>query len=511
MNNTVPPPLARFGLAAAILLSVAAATPAGAQSAPDGWRQLAVGDVEALHDAVITLHPGIRDPETPDFAGRVEAAYAEARSRAETADSFLDWRAATLGFMLSFRDGHTIYRTNVAPVRVRWPGFLIDGREGGWVVRRPTGFSAMAGPPEGARLVSCDGLEVETLLRERLDKVEADWSKAPERLRQAYRLFIDYRTDGPVPLTRCRFALDGVESAVDLTWTVETWSRLGTQLTPFNREVSRPIGMETLPDGGVWFGLGSFGDETALEALATVFESDIERIRAAPYVVFDVRGNRGGNSGWGDRFATALWGQAAYEAREARRIREAAGRGGKFWRTSPEAQAQARATAAEFATRGPDYESVVGYFSGVADGMARWPDGDRSLYPDPCCTPDPPAGSDPGVPILPSALMTNPVFLLTDAACFSSCVLGGNKIHMMGAIQVGETTGQNEEYGEVAGPIDAPSGLGRYLIPLTIIRQPQSALVSDVDIRWPGALDDETGLRRWIAELAATPAAGQIE
>ena len=123
-------------LLAALVLTLG--SPALATSSP--WQQLAIGDVERLHQSVTDFHPGMRDSDTPDFAQRVESAYRIAKDRALAATSYADWLAATQGFMLSFRDGHTIFRPTLSPARVRWPGFLIDGRAGGWVVRRPAGF-----------------------------------------------------------------------------------------------------------------------------------------------------------------------------------------------------------------------------------------------------------------------------------------------------------------------------------------------------------------------------------
>ena len=164
----------RLFLAAFLALGFGSA----ATAAPQPWQELATADVERLHQSVVDFHPGMRDGDTPDFAARVETAYRTAKERAQAAKSYADWLAATQGFMLSFRDGHTIFRPNVSPSRVRWPGFLIDGRAGGWVVRRPAGFTASeAGPLEGARIVACDDVPIATLLKDRLDGIEADWSQ----------------------------------------------------------------------------------------------------------------------------------------------------------------------------------------------------------------------------------------------------------------------------------------------------------------------------------------------
>jgi hypothetical protein len=96
------------------------------------------------------------------------------------------------------------------------------------------------------------------------------------------------------------------------------------------------------------------------------------------------------------------------------------------------------------------------------------------------------------------------VFVVTDAGCFSSCVVVMNTLKRMGAAQMGEASGQNEVYGESVGPFQLPSGLGWYRIPVSIIRQPRSSLGGlPPDVLWPGAMDDDRGLRAWIARLAS--------
>lgn len=89
--------------------------------------------------------------------------------------------------------------------------------------------------------------------------------------------------------------------------------------------------------------------------------------------------------------------------------------------------------------------------------------------------------------------------MLTDAAAYSSGVIVMNTLKRMGAIQVGEVSGQNEVWGESVGPLTLPSGLGTYRVPVSVIRQPRSSLGGlPPDIAWPGAMDDEEGIRAWI-------------
>lgn len=481
-----------------VMTLVVFANGAASRASPDPvapiWASFAVADVEALNADIAALHPGMRDPRNPDFAASVARAHVEALAHARAARSFLDWRDATSGFMLSFRDGHTIFRPTVAPSRLRWPGFLIDGQGGRYVVRAAAGRPLDATmPPAGARLVSCDGVPVDLALEKRLDRREADWSKAPERIRQAWRFFVDYRTEGDPPAKTCTFETATGRRDIALEWRVDRWSDIAGSLAPFLREpiVRHPNALNFRPDGAAWVSIGSFGDEATLEALRVTLAAAQVKLRAAPYVVFDLRGNGGGNSTWGGIYAAILWGDGAVAA-------AGSTSSGKFWRASPAAARQATATGDRFAAEGEAMSGPATYFRQIGALIAKHPGGDKTLMPDPSYSdevPPPPAN--------PAKLYAGKVYVLSDAGCFSSCVVAMQTLRRLGAVQVGEPSGQNEEYGEVAGPLTTPSGLARYFVPLTIIRQQRADLGGlPVDIAWPGAMDGDAGIAAWIAGFA---------
>ncbi len=488
--------LVEVGLALAVTsASEATATP----SSP--WAQLTQADVAAVCESVRGIHPGMRDPQTPGFEAGVEAACSRARNEAAAAESYADWRETLLSLITSFRDGHLNLRINVEPVRVRWPGFLIDGRLDGYVVRYPAGVTvADNAPPEGARFLGCDGADAENLLRSRLDGRSADWSKAPERIRQAYRLFVDYRTSGEPPLTRCRFRTETGEQEVELAWREIALAELNPALPPFTRRAQRPIGMEWLSDGGVWIALGNVSDEGKLKALEAEMLASQERLRSAPYVVIDVRGGAGGNSMWGGKLASVLWGADAVEGRRLAMQSDDPADYGKFWRASPEAARAIRAVGDEFAAEGPDMSDVAAFWRELAAEIEARPEGDASLLMDGCCRPKPRPSE------IPSAAYEGKAFVLADAGTFSSSVVVMNTFKRMGAIQIGEPSGQNEVYGESIGPLQLPSGLGSYRVPVSIIRQRRADLGGlPPDVAWAGAMDDEAGIRAWVAELARRP------
>jgi hypothetical protein len=484
---------------AALLIVGGTATTPAPDSSASPWTELTARDVAAFCSDIRGVHPGMVDPLSPTFASQVDRACRSATERARNAGSFLDWMETMQGLVTSFRDGHTGIAITVLPTSLRWPGFLIDGQGGRWIVRRPSTVRVASGaePPEGAELVGCDGQAAEPFLEQQLDQKTVDWSKAPERIRQAFRAFTTYHLDGPTPARECQFRGKGKVATVRLEWRPITYVALQPLLAPYLRRgaASRPISVSFAPDRHAWVQIGNFKEETSLKALESELLAKQSLLRSAPYVVFDLRGNGGGNSTWGGRFAAILWGADAVEGRRLAEQSSNPADHGKFWRRSRAAAAKMHAAADGYTADGPDFADIAKYWRELGDTIAAAKE--DGLYQDECCRPKPRPSA------VPKPQYTGKAFVLTDAGCFSSCVVVMNTLKRMGAVQVGEASGQNEVYGESVGPFDLPSGLGWYRIPVSIIRQPRSSLGGlPPDIAWPGAMDDDQGLHRWIAELA---------
>ncbi len=487
------------GVSAAVVLvlGVGSAVPA-ADSAPPPWATLASRDVAAFCSDIRGVHPGMADPLAPGFARQVDRACEKATEQSRKAASFLDWREIMQALAVSFKDGHTGIAFTALPSQLRWPGFLIDGQGGRWVVRRPSNTPVgNNNPPEGAELISCDGQSAKQFLEKQLDERTVDWSKEPERTRQAFRAFTTNRMSGPPPATTCRFRKDGNTADVTLEWRAVSTIAMEPLLAPYLRRgaTARPIDVNFAPDGHAWIRFGNFRDETALKALEAELIANQSVLRSAPYVVFDLRGNAGGNSTWGSRFASILWGEGAVEGRRLADQSPNPAHHGKYWRRSKAAGAKMLAAADGYAAEGPDFSDIAQFWRELGNEMLRAKE--DGLHQDECCRPRPRPS------VIPESEYTGKVFVLTDAGCFSSGVVVMNTLKRMGAIQVGEASGQNEVYGESVGPFNLPSSLGWYRIPVSIIRQPRSSLGGlPPDIQWPGAMDDDQGLRDWIARLA---------
>ena len=487
---------APYAALAAALLAIAPG-PALAQDAqPLDWRALTRADVQAFAKAQADSHPGPVDPENPGFRTRFETATAEALAMADQARTREDWWATLRAYTASFEDGHVSLGLGEAPPArdPSWAGFLtaFEGDDQRVVLREDP-----AAPPLGARLVACDGKPAAQLAAERVGRYRGRWFLESQRVRWGSQVLFDWghRYD-PRPQA-CDFEVDGRVQRHVLAWRSGPLSDLSPKLTASAQSFQAPIEMRRLADGAVWISMGSFSGDgeaaKALEALLVRIRSEAAAIRAAPRVVFDLRGNGGGSTWWVQQIATELWGEAFVAARQPP--------GGVVdWRASPENVSHLAALKASLEARNPPPIEMVEWAENARAGLAQAVAQGRPYWRQP-------GGGEPEPAVSAVSRMKAPVFVLADGACASACLDALDLMKGLGVTQVGRETSADTVYMEIREQ-RLPSGFASFSIPVKVYRgRPRGNNETyRPDHRFAGDMADTAALERWIGGLPANPA-----
>ena len=481
----------RRRLAIALLIAAGQAGAAG-DPAPIDWPARTLADVAAIDEWVRGAYPGMVDPDNPGFAPRWTQAAEAARSRATQVADAGGWRATVFALAHAARDAHVALAETAPPPTRRWAGIALERRGDAYVARRPAegtpGVDARV--DDGAVLVSCDGEPADAALRRRVHGWISDWEIPAFRSMYASSVFVDRGNPfAPTPI-RCVFDHQGERREIELQWTEVDAKALSAALAPFRRvrrQVDR-VELAFADDGAAWVVLGNLWDHAANTALTATLGERREDVLAAPYLVFDLRGNGGGDSSLADAHARALWGRFSLVPG-----REPAGP--KRWRASPlviETLQQMRDAVAASDNPNPNLVAAADRLlpllrDAVAEGeplpRQSWWEGRLPRW----FERDPPAHA-------------RPVYVLTDGGCFSSCILASYMLQRMGAVQVGDPTGVHTMYGEAWFQRPLPSGLATLTLPVSINAYPAGELGGEApDLPWTGAADDEAGLRAMIA------------
>lgn len=482
----------------AVLAALCLATPGLAmaqQGAGPSWGQALREDAQAFHDLVAENHPGPVDAENPAFNAALEDGLALALDRARTADSYSAWRAALTEYAATFNDGHlglTNIKDNAQPTPVKWPGFLVGLRSGPGGDRYEVAFSReVSAPPVGAALASCDGRSAEALGREMIGREVGRWSLQSTRVSHAVWTFVDAGNPYVRRPERCDFVIDGRVTGYALSWRPLDPADRDAGIAAANGErFTAPTELRSW-DRGLWIGLGDFGADPRtpagekLTALLGEAEARAAELRAAPVVVFDLRGNNGGSSTWISTMARSIWGVAYVDARPVDSATI-------DWRASADNLAQLESYRTQFSSQ-PD---TLAYLNRLIDGMKAARASDSSLFHE-ADEPKPPREAAPINPV------AGKVYVLTDYGCASACLDAVDLLTTLGAVQIGQETSADTLYNEIRY-VPLPSGRVTAFVPMKVYRgrlrgNNQPAVPTHV---WTGALTDTAGLERWIGQLA---------
>jgi hypothetical protein len=462
---------------------------AGQEPSAAAWQQLTVADVEAARAIILRNHPGAA-PAAGDSGFRLMLARAveDARARAAEVTSYDGWLATLRAFAAAFSDPHISLQTRLSVTAVRWPG-LVLGRQGSATVVMSRDSTDPDLPSTGARLVSCDGSDVERLSRERLGVYRGTWEIASQQVRNTRFLLVDDGNPFLPPITRCVFREGGAEREIALRWRTIAATALQERLREAAPVGRAGFGVRRVGEGW-WIGLQSLSDR-AKDVIDSV-TAHLASLETAPWVVVDVRGNGGGNSAWGVRLANQLVGEGRVSNAMRRAERDLTGPlCGTSWRAS----AAVEETLESYIRRqGPGTEQWRRDLDSVR--AARAAGRDLGPMPRPC-----PPRAAAAAEELPPPRMRGRLLLLTDHACFSSCLLLTGLFRLIGATQLGEATDFSTRYMEVR-PLPLPSGLGTLAtLQKVAFGAPARLGPFDPEIPFPGRMDDTPGLERWVVEM----------
>jgi hypothetical protein len=484
-----------MSLSGALAAAFLAAAPAGAQEAAAAhWRALTLIDVEAAHRLLKEDHPGAA-PELGDtgFRQRLAAAYAAARSRARQVDSYDGYQAVLSGFAVGLGDKHISSRPLLGSDTRDWAGMLIARRGEHWVVGDED--EAADGPSlKGARLVSCDGIAADRLAEQRLGAYRIVWPIEAQRIQRAYWLLLDDGNPFLHQLRDCLFEQDGKSRSVALKWRPIARADLAARVGAMGTRGAAGFGLRKVGDGW-WIAVQSFSEKAG--PVVEEVRAKADALRRAPFVVLDLRGNGGGNSGYGRLIADALLG-APYVSARLGAVASPAAACGKVWRLSPR---NFRRLAYYRDTLGPQMgKEAQEQFTREYETMAAAKARGEPFTGTPRCSG---AGAAASAPALPRSESARRLVLLTDNSCFSSCLMVTDLFRRLGARHVGEATDANTNYMEVRED-KLPSGLSMFSTLQAVAPSSPSQMGPYVpEILFEGSIADTAALEKWVAGLVA--------
>ncbi len=432
------------------------------------WKARYQKDLCAIRDILKENHPGFYDTQNPEFAEWLRDGYQQALSFADQVKNFPDYLYGLQFFVQGFKDNHLRLTYDTSSLPSEWPGFCIGYQPGyrtgfsediqeadeAFVVT----FSKNESIPVGAQLILCDGMTPRAWLEKYVcafvdaRNIDASWVTVAPYLSW-------WRGSSFIPKsTIYTFSCDGCEWQESPEWKKIVPSEYRARTERKNAPTVASIKQAGLEQ--IWVALPSFHPQTKEEKDA--LESVIEHLASyAKYdlVIFDVRGNKGGNSYFGTRILKKLYGDACCEG-AFKRIR-----GKRFveWRASRD-NIQYLNGLVEKLRQQSQHQEIAVEFGMIVEAMEKCEKLQQPFYTAASATDDP-SIKIPGEPCKgPCAV------LITDFACASACLDFIDELYAVTpACQIGLPTNADTMYLECRDVV-LPSGFAILHFPIKVFR-----------------------------------------
>lgn len=480
-----------LGLLAACLAAWSGTAPSQAVTDAGGhWRALARIDSDAALALIEQSHPGAAvELHDTAFQALLDTAKRHLDERLPQVHDYPGYAAVMTGLAVDFKDGHIWSRAKLAPVYTQWTGILLSRRARAWIV---TSQIPIPGEPDvnGAHLVSCDGVDAETWARNRIDLFHGNAQVEAELANAATWLLLD---EGNPFLKRpgaCTFQRDGGPlMQVRLSWGGGSRDVIDDAVDKANPDTHVGLGIKPFA-GGYWISMGTLQSE-ALQLVADA-QSHQAELRESPIVVVDLRGNGGGNSLYAQQLAQILAGKKRVAALDG-----PSSCSGAYWRVS------AGNIDARTAWRSAVNAGQLAEYDATTQSMRKALASGKPFSPAlPACASHATAAPMRTTPLskLPPSLSKGRWIVVTDHACFSSCLLAVNLFRQLGATQVGEATDMSTRYMEVR-QVQLPSGLSYFSTLQKVALGSGNFGPYEPDTWFPGNMHDTDALQAWVQAL----------
>jgi hypothetical protein len=473
-----------------------AATSAATAPTDTDWSALARRDAEFAGAAFKSMHAGIA-AGLPSVTVPLETGLRAALAEAPGVRSQQDYRRLMQRFIAGFGDPHTGINLKLEPSA--WTGLIVDlpdaraGRyrvawsEPGW----PTPL-----PPKGAEVQSCDGVWFGTYLQTALAPF---WNRSVEYAGTYAFLAQQAMVETGLGWTpkSCTFVLpDGSRKAYALPLQTLADGAARRHVIDAQRTVyaeALPVALSSIGVGKHWVGMPDFNGGKSGPAYAALYPR-LASLPKSGWVVFDLRGNGGGDSSLGNRALAALFG-APFADRAAQ-----AGGAEEYMVADANTVAVLKRYAAmpQYAASKTQFETSM---AKVEAAIAR---AEKLALVD----------GEPGAADRPQALLVRPhgprIAALIDRTCFSSCMNFLQQIRAIDdSVVLGEPTLGYSPFGEISS-VALPSGQGKLGIPTAWFRTAQATREPFLpDVAYAGNLADDAAVQRWVGATLARIDAGR--
>ena len=465
------------------LLPVAFAAFAAPCFAADG-SAVAQADMRFAIDKVRSSHAGSVSGQI-DVTAPLEAGARSGMLEAAAAKTEQDYKRALVRFISGFGDPHTGIQIGLKTTA--WTGIVLDHVDGKFRVVWSEPNWPQPLPPRGAIVQSCDNVWIGTYLKSNVAPFSNHSLEYPTTLSELARVAMFDTGLGWTPKQCAVEQADGATRQYDLPLRAVAGGIGDAHIDAVRKSYkakAKPVGLYPLAADKQWVGMPNFNGAISGDAYTALYPQ-LAALKQTKWIVFDLRGNGGGDSSWGTRALQALYGEA---------YGEQLGNTAAYVKSLIADQAtidqyRQYASKKEFAASKAEFDGVILKLeTSLANGEALA----RVEYT-----------SKEDAAALAAKVRRRPggprVAAVIDRGCFSSCMNFVQQISSMAdTVLLGEPTVGYSPYGEI-GQYKLPGGQGAIYVPSAIYTAFQATREPFVPtLRYDGNMADDEQLMKWV-------------
>lgn len=463
------------------------------------WSSLAKEDLKAIHQFLEDYHPAFVDKEQThaELKQWFNDGYSQALKLAGQSSSFEGYRDSLAFYIAGFRDGHLrIDTTQDQPLL--WPQFLLTYRDGKFLITSEFPEKLLKdGPPQGAEVVAVNHQPPSVLMKSNLfpyvnddPSIESSWTRV------APFLLIDQGSPWAEKIKTMTYRLNQIEFEYRLHWAeiqrdkIAQYAQLAAYGPPPN------FSIHEFGDESIWISIPTFNShrEGAKEALQEIINR-LPTLRNKKRVVFDLRGNTGGESTWVVKIVIAFYGKEYLSSLP--HIKNEDALADDRLTLEMIRRLEKEVTEERDVLQVSDFQKLLNHYQQV---KAAYEKGDTLFRR----STDVHAFSEikqAGLNV--SSPVTGQVYLLTDGRCFSSGLIFADSIlSIPGVIHIGTSTNADTQFSQPF-LIQLPSGKSRLSVPTMIRRNWERG---NNEPYYPGHvfhgyMGDQKQLEYWVLNL----------
>lgn len=272
------------------------------------WQEMALQDIEAIHMLLTENHPGSVDKYNPSFKNQLELGYQAAKNKIKQIKNYIDYRFIVANYVNGFKDGHLGVYFLLTEKNQLFPGFIVRYQDSKFMISESMAPKKI---PNNAELLSCDGISIKTImlkdvfpLHSRNPKLEASWYANTPYLLQ------DSLPSWEVPYKKCLIRFHEQDWTVELDYSKVSGTYLPEKINHLFGGVDTTFHVDYLNKNTAWVRLPKFytKNDSELISLRKIIQTS-SKLANYKYIVFDLRGNTGGDSSWGEELLSKIYGK----------------------------------------------------------------------------------------------------------------------------------------------------------------------------------------------------------